>query len=187
VNINFIDKSALYLTRSIRKHNPDAASEKALFYSLCLLINTSTAITLVLITGLVTGHFSEAVISVWGYLFLRYFSGGAHMDSSLSCCITSAAILILVSHLSFDFLYIGVIFNFVSMIILIITVPDGIQNVSRINPRFYPYLKIICLIIVSSNFIFQSPVLSAAFFAQAFLTTQLGHRFLVILERRRIY
>jgi accessory gene regulator B len=184
VTYNFIDRSALYLAQSIRKHNPNAASEKALFYSLCLMINTFTAITITLVVGTLTGHFIQSILAILSYTILRYFSGGGHMNSSLSCCILSTVIFIGISHSSTNFMFTGFLFNTIAWIILIFTVPDGIEKISRINPKYYPILKLVCFLIVSSNYLIQSPIISASFLAQALLTTKAGHHILFLLERR---
>jgi accessory gene regulator B len=184
MSYNFIDKSALFLARSIRRHNPDAASEKALFYSLCLLINSLTSITAVLLISIITGNFFNSLTAIVGYTILRYFSGGAHMNSSLSCCIISTVIFIGISHIHYNYHLLGLFFNCISIIILIFTVPDGIQKVSRIHPKYYSILKIICVLIIATNFFIQSSVLSAAFITQALLTTKAGHQFLTLFERR---
>ncbi|UUZ93821.1 accessory gene regulator B family protein [Paenibacillus sp. P25] len=74
--MNLIDRSASYLTQAIRNNNPNAGSETALKYSLILLINTGSAILISLMLSSITGRATYALLSVSGFLILRYFSGG---------------------------------------------------------------------------------------------------------------
>jgi accessory gene regulator B len=64
------------------------------------------------------------------------------------------------------------------------TAPNGIENVSSINPKYYPLLKFLSIALVSLNFIVQSPVISAALFMQAVLTTQPAYTIRDYIERR---
>jgi accessory gene regulator B len=183
--MNFIDKLSSYLALSIRKNNPNAASEKALFYSLSLIINTMTAIIIVIIISLLTGYLFEALIVIFSYTLLRYFSGGTHMNTSLSCCIMTIIIFSFATHINFPYLPYGVMIDLATISILFKTAPNNIDRVSRIKPEYYFVLKWISVLIVACNFFFQFPVVSASFIIQAILTTKMGHGFTHYFERRK--
>jgi accessory gene regulator B len=183
--MNFIDRASRYLAISIRNHNPNAASEKALFYSLSLIINTLTSISTVLIISLMTGHLQEALIVIFSYILLRYFSGGVHMNTSLACCITSILIFIIAAHSSFSYAPFGMTLDIISISILLVTAPNNIMKVSRMKPSYYPILKVISIVIVTSNLFFQIPVVSVSFIIQAILTTKFGLGFTKLFERRK--
>lgn len=176
--MNPIDRSARYLACSIRRNYPDAGSEKALFYSLSLLINSAVSISTTLLIAFATDRLIEAVTVILGYFILRYVSGGVHAGTSLSCCLLSIAIFTAAAHSTFAFWPIGVVLNGIAILILLITAPNNIEKISRIDPKYYKHLKLISVLLVASNFFFQSPVLAAAFITQAFLTTRLGHKFI---------
>lgn len=182
--MNIIDRSALKIANSIRFHYPDAASEAVLFYSLSLIINTLTAVGISLMICTITGHLAEALIVILFYFLLRYVSGGAHMSSSVSCCILSIIILATLPHVKFNYWFGGMIIDILSIVILLLKAPDGIEKVSRIDPKYYPLLKIISVCIVASNFYFQYSFLSAAFITQAFFITGFAYKSIHILERR---
>ncbi|NHN31358.1 accessory gene regulator B family protein [Paenibacillus agricola] len=182
--MNFIDKSATYVANSIRTNHPQAASQTVLFYALSLIINsTLTVITVVIIASL-TGYLYEAVAVIFFYTLLRYVSGGSHLASSLACCITSSVIFLLAAHVNYNFFYTGLLLNTAAIAILLKTAPQGIENISRIDKKYYPLLKIFSVIIVASNYFFQLDFLSTAFFIQALHTTKLFGNIIHQIERR---
>ncbi|MBP1154704.1 accessory gene regulator B [Paenibacillus sp. PvR052] len=185
--MNLIDRSAASITRAIRNNYAEAASEKVLFYSLSLFINTSIAIISTLILCAFTGRLQEAVITIFSFLFLRYLSGGAHLKSSLGCCLFSLTILTTLAHIDYSYFTIGFILNILSFIIFLMKAPEGLENISRVNPKNYIWLKWICLIYLSSNFFIQSSLLSAIFFVQSVTLTKLGYYLFNLLERRWHY
>lgn len=182
--MNLIDRSAASITKAIRNNYADAASEKILFYSLSLLINTSVAIVSTLILCAITGHLQEAVITIFSFLFLRYLSGGAHLKSSLGCCVFSLTVLTALAHIDYSYFTIGFFLNILSFIIFLMKAPEGLENISRVNPKHYLWLKWICLIFISSNFFIQSSLLSAIFIVQSVTLTKLGYYLFNLLERR---
>ncbi|TDF95798.1 accessory gene regulator B family protein [Paenibacillus piri] len=182
--MNFIDKSADALAVSIRKNNPNAASQAVLFYALSLLINISLTIITVIVICSITGHLAKALLIIVVYTLLRFVSGGAHLSSSLACCIASSVIFITASHVEYDFYYIGLILNSAALLILLKTAPQGIENISRIDKKYYPLLKLFSVIIVASNYYFQLDFLSTAFFIQALHTTKLFENTIHYVERR---
>lgn len=183
--MNFIDKSALNIAQSIRKYNSNAGSEIALKYALVLILNTSIAILLSLVICMFTGHVVDALISSAGFLLLRYFAGGLHLNSSLGCTLFSSLLVTLIAHSVFSYYNLGLYFNVVSVLILIFTAPSGIEGFSRIEKKYYPILKLIAIIIVFTNiFIFKSSVLSSTFLTTALLTTKPAFMIVDFIERR---
>ncbi|TVY06695.1 accessory gene regulator B family protein [Paenibacillus cremeus] len=182
--MNFIDYSAMKIARKIRDTYPEAASEKALFYALSLLLNSATSFLMTLLICSATHHLKEALITLICFLVLRYFSGGVHLGSSLSCCLFSIVLLTGLAHIDFEFMYIGFGLNFFSLVIMLLKAPNGIENVSKIDKKYYPFLKLICVCIVCSNFIIQSSMLSAIFIVQAVTLTRVGYYLVSMLEGR---
>ncbi|PZE21007.1 accessory gene regulator B family protein [Paenibacillus xerothermodurans] len=182
--MNFIDHSAKSIAKSIRSHHSEAGSEVALTYALSLLINTLTAIVAALIVCSIAGHFVPCVIGMFSFILLRFVSGGMHMSSSLSCCVLTASIFIFTGFMTFDYSVTFMVLDAISMIILLITAPNDIQNVSSIDTKYYPLLKLAALLIVASNFYVQSTVLTAAFISQAFLTTPIAYTIRDTIEGR---
>lgn len=184
--MNIIDRAALGIAQSIRRNYPEAPSEVALKYSLSLLINTLSAITVSMGVCIATGHWKQGAIVVFFFLFMRYFSGGVHLRSSLTCSLTSAGIVIVLAHLQFNYWYLGFLCSLAAFMIYAIKAPDGIEKVSRVDPRYYPLLKAICLAVVALNMlVFQSSLLSAVFLTQALTLTNQAYTFIHYLERRK--
>ncbi|MBE1441154.1 accessory gene regulator B family protein [Paenibacillus sp. OAS669] len=182
--MNFIDSSAHAIAKCIRRNYSEAGSEIALRYAISLLINTLTAICVAVIITFFTGHVAECIVGIISFIVIRYVSGGMHMSSSLSCCILSIIIFITISNFTFHYSVAFFIIDSLSLIIFIITAPNNIKNVSSINEKYYPLLKLISVIFVGCNFIINSTVLSAAFIIQAFLTTTISYKLRDVIERR---
>lgn len=182
--MNFIDRSAESIAKSIRRNYDKAGSEAVLKYSLNLVINTLTAIMVAFLFCTFTGHIYQFLIAFISFITIRFVTGGMHMSSSLTCCIMTATIFIVASLTDFNYDKVFLILDSISIVIFLITVPNDIQGFSSLDSKYYPLLKIIAVLIVSSNFIIHSTVLTASFIIQAFLTTPIAYKARDLLERR---
>lgn len=182
--MNIIDHSASKLAKAIRRHDPNASSEAVLTYSLIIILNTLSCVFIVLITCLITGRFIEGILVLFFFAFLRYFSGGVHLNSSLTCTIASSVVLIIIAHIPLQYWWTGFTLDIISIIILLWLAPAGVESVSKLNPKYYPLLKVISIIIVSSNFLVQHPVLSLTFLTQAVTLFPLTYKLIDYIERR---
>ncbi len=182
--MNISESAADYLAKAIRRHHPEAASEEVLKYALIIVLNTLATIFTVLLVCAFTGHFIQGVTVLFAFALLRYFSGGVHLNSSVSCTIVSSAVLLFIIHIDFDYWYSGFVLDLLSIVITGLMAPSGMEKVSRIDPKYYPVLKIVSILIISSNLLFHSSLLSAAFFIQALSLTKPAHRLVHLLERR---
>jgi accessory gene regulator B len=182
--MNFIDRSAESIAKSIRRNHSDAGSEIALKYASSLLINTLVALTVALLISIMTGHVHQCLIAMVAFFPVRSVSGGMHMSSSLSCCMMSVLIFTIASFTDFNYSNIFIVIDIFSILILFITVPNNIQNVSSIDVKYYPLLKLIALLIVISNFFIQSSILTASFIMTAFLTTPIAYKVRDLIEGR---
>lgn len=185
--MNILDKTATYLAKSIRNNHKESASEEVLFYSLIILLNTMSIVFIVSMVGLITGHFHESITALFMYALLRYFSGGVHLNSSITCIIVSSILLISIAHIPLPYWYTGFVLNLISLVIILRLAPKGLENVSRITPKYYPVLKLISAAIICSNFLFHSDVLSLVFITQAVSLTTPADRLVDYVERRGSY
>ncbi len=174
-----VEQLAEKLAISINKKNPNSSSIIVLRYALVSLINLIIIMGFIIIVGLVSGRIVEAVVAVVAFPALRYFSGGLHLRSSMICNIISAIFMLISIYAPLHYWYTGFIINLISFSILFLYAPSGVQK-SKISKSQYPMLKLVALLIVSSNLIFHSPVLSIAFFAQSITTIP---KFADILDR----
>jgi len=181
--MNFIDRSAEIIAKSIRNNYSEAGSEVALKYALSLLINSFTSITIAILFSASIGRLTECIVGITAYTVLRFFAGGLHTTSSLACCVLSIFIFITISFFRFEYGSVFLFLDLISIGILVRTAPKDIENVSSFNPKYYPLLKITAIVIVGSNLIINSSLLSVAFFIQAFLTTDFAYQIRDNLER----
>ncbi|SFL24888.1 accessory gene regulator B [Paenibacillus sp. 1_12] len=182
--MSIIDQSAEFLAKSIRKNYSEAGSETALKYALSLIINTFISITISLLFCLITGHFIQCVLGIAAFILIRSITGGMHASSSMSCCIISILIFNTIAFVTFDYSLYSAVLDAAAIVVFLITTPNNIQNMSSLDPKYYPILKLIAVLMVSSNFIIQSTMLTAAFCIQAFLTTSPAYRLRDFIERR---
>jgi accessory gene regulator B len=183
--MNFIDRTAERVAFFVRQNNPNAGSETALKYSFSLIFNTFISICISLLICLFTGHESQAIICISAFLLLRYLSGGVHLSSSVACCFVSVLITIVPAHMAFPYEKYGLSLDVISIIILLFRAPNGIENISNINPKYYPILKLFCVALVFSNILyFRTPILASVFLIQALSVTQTAYKVVNSLERR---
>lgn len=182
--MNMIEKNAQRIARAIRKHDPHAADEEVLTYSLIIVLNTSSIIAIVLLAAGLTGRWLEGGLALISFALLRFFSGGVHLSSSVTCTVASSLLLIGLMFIPFGYLYTGLILDLISLTILLVRAPDNLEKTIHINLKYKWLFKLLSLIIVSLNLWLQNPILSAAFFTQSLLTTPLAYTLASILERK---
>lgn len=172
-----INKLAESIAISIRKHDPNSSSLAVLKYSLIALINAVLVIGSMIIVGIITGDVVSVILASLAFPVLRYFSGGMHLQSSTLCNVVSVIIIMICVYSPIDYWYNGLVLNVISVVLLGLFAPSGIKQ-SKIKKEKYPLLKLVAVLIVCSNFIIHSPVLSIAFFIQAVTTIPLFEKWL---------
>lgn len=163
-----IDGLAAKLANGIKKTNPEkTASVEVMQFALIILINGLITFVLALLIGFLTGKFVETVLILLAFILLRFVTGGFHFDSSIKCTVVSTGLAILLPHVPITFQMLNLLLGVLSLILILMYAPANIEGHTRIPPKFYPHLKVIALILVSSNFIIGSPSLSLGFFVQS--------------------
>lgn len=184
--MGIIERIATYLAISIRQNDPNAKSEAVLKFALIIAINTFITVFLVLFIGFVTQHLIDSIVVLFSFMFLRYFSGGAHLNSSMSCTIASAVILTLLTLIQVDYYYIGITLNILALVIVFIKAPSGIEKVRKVSSKHISMLKYVSLLIVFSNFLIKSPLLSTVFFIQAVTLFSIVDKTITYFERSSV-
>ncbi|WP_243735129.1 accessory gene regulator B family protein [Paenibacillus turpanensis] len=180
-----IENGAVKIARSIRNQHSEAASEAVLVYSLIIVLNNLLTIVLTIGLTAIAGTLGKAAIILVAFAAARFLSGGAHLSSSTVCSVASALILTLLSFVSWDYWYAGFACTIVCAIIILIYAPSGLKGHSRLDEKYYPLLKLAALLLVLSNLMIQSSLLSAAFLAQSLTITKQAYQLVNFLERRR--
>ncbi|RKP49839.1 accessory regulator AgrB [Cohnella endophytica] len=169
-----VNTLAKKLAMGIKKVVPESPqSVEVLKYSISYILNAFFIIGSSLLISLFTGKVIEVIIILIGYALLRQVSGGVHLKSGTLCIVVSTAGATALSFVSFDS-NILILFTAISMLLALVFAPSRIEKQTRIPSKYYPLLKLLSLIIISSNLVIHSAVLASAFLLQAL--TLVGRR-----------
>ncbi|PYI57077.1 accessory gene regulator B family protein [Paenibacillus flagellatus] len=163
------------LAISIKRANTEeTASVEVMTYSLGILLNLFATLILTTIFGLIFGKTVEIFTILIAFAVLRAFSGGYHFEKSEYCVIFSTAMAIGLSYADFSLIP-NLILTMMSLLLVAWFAPYSKVRNTLIPVKYDPFLKIVSIVIVATNFLFVSSLLSAAFFVQA-LTLISFHR-----------
>lgn len=163
------DKIAIKIKRTAPDH---PASIAVLRYSIALLLNAALIISITLLLSALTGRTKEVIILLVSFAVLRQVSGGIHLNSGMKCVLSTTALFTLLSLIELSF-PLAMTINGIAAILCLIFSPSRIQQQTRIPVKYYPLLKLASVLIVCSNFLIMSPILSLSFFAQSMLLIKL--------------
>ncbi|MGM0882571.1 MAG: accessory gene regulator ArgB-like protein [Bacillota bacterium] len=163
-----IDSLALRMAEGIKNAVPDhPASVGRLKYSLTFILNAVFIITLAVMVSLVTHKVFEAATVLFAFGLLRQVSGGIHLKSGTLCVVVSVSGVTALSFFSFQDSILVNLLTGISVIIMLLFAPSGIENQTRIQKKYYPVLKVLAVLIVSSNFYIGSSIIACTFIVQA--------------------
>lgn len=171
-----IDSLAGRLAFSIKQANPEKTSSiEVMKFSLILVLNALAIIVFSLIIGWATGKLPETAVTLFSFAALKFVSGGIHLQSSDHCVLWSTVGMTLLPHIPI-YEYWVVWMTVISLILIIMFAPANMNKRARIPEKYYPLLKLISLLIVASNFIFDSDILAKVFILQAVMLIPLKRR-----------
>lgn len=151
----------------IKNANPEkTASIEVMEYALSIVINTVIIVSMSLMIGFISDEFIETAITLFSFALLRFFSGGIHLKSSFGCIATSILVCSAIPHLpelSANWIFVA---TFVSILLLLFFAPH-IDGETKIKKSIRPFLKWFSVVIVCSNFILCSSILSVIFLVQS--------------------
>jgi accessory gene regulator B len=177
--MNPVDQLSSIIAEAIKRNSTNSSSIPVLKLGISTTLNFSIMVLIVTAITLFTNDFLKGLFAVIAFCGLRYFSGGLHIKSANVCNIISAAIVLISVYLPTIYWYNGLVFNILSVGLLLWNAPSGIKR-SKLPVKYYPVLKLIAVVIVSANFFFQSSLLATVFFIQALTTI---HGITVFLNR----
>ncbi|MGG1311912.1 MULTISPECIES: accessory gene regulator B family protein [Cohnella] len=170
--IDFLaSRMAVAIKRSAVDH---PASVDVLTFSLIAILNGLSIVLITMAVSLFTGRPGEAATALAGYALLRQMSGGIHLKSGDLCVVVSVLGLTAMSFADFNGTAVAAMTGAAALLALAFA-PSRIDGQTRIPRRYYPLLKVLSVLTVSSNFLIMSPVLAAAFLVQC-LTLIRGRR-----------
>jgi accessory gene regulator B len=164
VNLDtFAQKTAI---RMKAINNEKTASVEVLKFGLLLFINAFSIVFISLLIGFITGKLMDTILVLVAFPILRTCTGGYHLKSSILCIVFSSALMTIIPHIPMN-QPATILLTVISILLILVFAPFGLENQNNIPKRFYPYLKLIGILLVSLNFLFLSNILAVCFFVQS--------------------
>ncbi|WP_239614962.1 accessory gene regulator B family protein [Cohnella mopanensis] len=162
-----IDSIALKMAEAIKKAEPTkTASIEVMKFSLVVILHTALTVVFIVIIGIITNSLELTMIGLMSFIVLRFFSGGLHLKKAINCSIVSTILISVAPHIplapELTIIIIGI-----SLLIALFLAPANIINHARIPKKYFPLLKLISVLLISSNFIFMSSTIAVAHLLQA--------------------
>ncbi|WP_379136472.1 accessory gene regulator ArgB-like protein [Paenibacillus sp. sgz500958] len=162
-----IDSLALRMAEGIKKRTTDhPASVAVLKHALAVIINTLSIIVFSILSGVLTGHLQEMLTILVAFGALRMISGGKHLRTGTLCVVVTTSLFTGMSLLNPSGYWL-MSMNVVSILLVLLFAPSGIEKQSRIPRKYYPLLKWISALMVTSNLVWGSSILGVCFLVQA--------------------
>ncbi|WP_341282283.1 accessory gene regulator B family protein [Paenibacillus sp. FSL H8-0537] len=142
------------------------ASEARLQYALSLILNALFIISGALLIALFTGKLGGVLAALISFAVLRQASGGLHLKSGTMCVVVSIGVA---TALSFTPAFSSgtlLVINSINLLLALLFAPSDIEKQSRISRRFYPVLKLISVVIISSNLWIESSIIALTLLVQ---------------------
>lgn len=164
-----IEPLALRMAQHIKSVVPDhPASVPVLKHALAVTLNLVFITGLTLAISAFTGRISEVLIIMASFAFLRQMTGGLHLKSGMGCVAVSTILFTGLSFIKLDYSWtIGA--TLVSMLLILVFAPAGIERQTRIPPRYFPLLRSGAFIVVSFNLWIANPFIAISVLAQCLL------------------
>lgn len=161
-----IENISQRLATGLKNRVPHHPASVAVFrFTIAVLINTIAIIILTLSIGFWTGNFEEVCIILVSFALLRAVSGGIHLKSGDKCVVVTTALFTTISIIDIS-QWVVFTLNSLSILLAYIYAPSRIEKQSKIDPKHYPKLKLLSIIIIATNFLFMSSILAVTFFVQ---------------------
>jgi len=156
------EKLAVWLKGEVPEHPFDI---DRLQFGFHFILNTVFTLSAAILLGLLFGNLMETLQVLLVFGLLRMITGGFHFKSATICIVVSAGVAVLLPYITLSSIMVTAV-NSINVILILIFAPSGIDNQTRIPQKYYPLLKLLGLIIVASNFIFQSELLGLTWLIQ---------------------
>lgn len=163
-----IDKIIMDFSKALKRKYPNELPEvETLNYVHKFIVSNIIPIIIILLIGIYTNRLEDISLSLFGFAILRGFSGGIHLKSFGACFFISTILIIGIPFLGNYIADYSVLFTVLASLIVGVYAPSNIRKQTLIPEKYFIYLKIISTLIVLSNLLIRSDILTAAFFVQA--------------------
>jgi len=163
-------KISLYLKEKYPQEMPSISIMK---YSIKFLISNIIPLLIIMVLAIIFSKGTEVMTAVLGFSALRIVSGGYHLKSATYCIVVSTIMIFAISSLSSFIGKYNILLLCLSLLLILVFAPSNIAKMTRIKEQNYYVFKIIALLIVSSNLIFQNEILTTSYFIQSLLLINL--------------
>lgn len=155
------------ISSAIKQANPEeTCSIEIMQYSLNIILNTLFIVVSSALFGWLLGNEAATLLFFAGFSVLRVCSGGFHLRTAAACNIVTTLLCVLTPY----FIEVSgrslLLVNLFSLMIMCFFAPNPDKN-ARIPNRWYPYLKVVSVVLVAANFFTTSSVLGLAFLVQS--------------------
>ncbi|TPG68750.1 accessory regulator AgrB [Brevibacillus laterosporus] len=168
-----IEKLSEIMSIKIKNTSPERTNSVAvLSYALSILFNFLFICFFLFLIGFWTSSLQGTFIALMSFVMLRFFSGGYHLKSLDQCFIVTTAIIAVIPHLHVNYIVVYLL-TAISVILVFFHAPNStFENLTV--PRKVLALKIVSVLLVSTNFVFGSPIVALSFFIQSLLLIPKG-------------
>ncbi|QDX91111.1 accessory regulator AgrB (plasmid) [Brevibacillus laterosporus] len=164
-----IEKISKKIATLINKANPAQTSSVAvLTYSISVTINFLVVLIFSILLGYLFGRLAETIIALFSFMLLRAFSGGYHLKSLDGCAVVTVGIMSIIPHIPMTSI-VNTVLTAISGLLVLLLAPNNVYDGVKVPREKHLLLKVISFLIVCSNFLFISPILSLSFFVQSIL------------------
>lgn len=157
------------LAVKLKEVNPEeTVSIDVMKFALIGIIHNILTLSTAFFIGLILGQFYETLVAAVSFMGLRFVSGGFHFKSPWSCLIFSSFIFISIPFCSNLLLESElIVVNTISLLLCLLFAPSNIKNHIRVSEKYFPLFKLISLVVIITNYIFITPIITVAFFVQS--------------------
>jgi accessory gene regulator B len=167
--IPVIERLALRLASAIKEVDPERTpSVDVMKFSLIILLHTLFTALIILTVGWATGKGGETAGGMLFFMLLRFFSGGYHLHSSALCTVLSVALIGAAPHIPLPPEWVMAL-TALNVVLMLVFAPSNIKGFARIPETWFPLLKIVSGLIVSSNFLMRLDHIAVVSLFQALL------------------
>ncbi len=152
-------------------------SRPVMIFALQSLMGNLLTFLLCLLFGWATGKITEILLVFVCVFLLRTLTGGLHFASPVVCIVVSTLIIVSIPFIPINE-PLGMVLTLVSALLVLVFAPADLKEKTLITEKGMLVRKIISLLIICSNLIFESALLALSFFcvALALIPIQGGKR-----------
>ncbi|MBG9786589.1 accessory gene regulator ArgB-like protein [Brevibacillus laterosporus] len=162
-----VEKFSKKLATLIHEANPQS-SVPVLNYSISVTLNFLAILIITILIGYFFDRLAETMTALLSFVLLRAFSGGYHLKSLDGCVVVTVGIMVLIPYIPMASIT-TVVLTAISALLVLIQAPNNVYDEVRVPREKHLFFKIVSVLIVCSNFVFISPILSLSFFVQSIL------------------